>query len=259
MELPIAVLNTASDGRWRPGIGDPSWDGWLTVAAYLVAAALAALACRASWSDVRGFERARPEGRRQERLLTWFWLLVAVTLTALAINKQLDLQSLFTQVLRDQAHAGGWYADRRRYQFAFVVTIACGGVLGVGAIAWIWRRVLDRVWMALLGVGWLTSFVVIRAASFHHVETWLTSLTPVGNAALELSGIALVAVGAGRVLRPGETHPARRSRRPNRREPADRQERSRNHASLKCWRIRCTMRSAAWPSPYGLRAEAIWS
>ena len=91
----------------------------------------------------------------------------------------------------------GWYDDRRRYQFAFVVAIASGGVLGVGAMAWVWRRVLDRVWIAALGLGWMTSFVVIRAASFHHVETFLRGLTEAGNMAFEISGIAIVAAGAG--------------------------------------------------------------
>ena len=29
----------------------------------------------------------------------------------LGINKQLDLQSLFTEVMRDMAHAQGWYNE----------------------------------------------------------------------------------------------------------------------------------------------------
>ena len=82
-----------------------------------------------------------------------------MTLTALGINKQLDLQSLLTQLLRDAAQFQGWYADRRHYQFAFVVAIAAAGVLGVGAMAWVLRRVLGRVWVTVLGLGWMTSFV----------------------------------------------------------------------------------------------------
>ena len=136
-----------------------------------------------------------------ERLLAWFWLLACIALSALAINKQLDLQSLLTQVLRDQARDQGWYDDRRRYQFAFVVGVAWAGVLGAGVMAWVWRRVLDRVWIAVLGLAWMMSFVWIRAASFHHVETFLRSITHAGNVAFELSGIAIVAAGAGRALR----------------------------------------------------------
>ena len=212
---PAVVLDRVSDGRWRPGIGDPSWEGWLTVAAYAVAAGLAWLAYRSSRSEAHRLERTHRYAGESERLLAWFWLLACVTLTALAINKQLDLQSLFTQVLRDEARHQGWYADRRRYQLAFVVTIACGGVLSVGVMAWVWRRVLDRVWIAALGLGWMTSFVVIRAASFHHVETFLRSITHAGNVAFELSGIAMVAAGAGQALR------LRRLRRQRPSTPAD--------------------------------------
>jgi hypothetical protein len=201
MVLLLIVLETVPDGRWSPGISDPTWAGWATVAAYALAACLALLASRCCRSEAHRLERTHPHEAQNERLLAGFWLLACLTLTALGINKQLDLQSLFTQVLRDAAREQGWYDDRRRYQFAFVVGIACAGVLGVVAMAWVLRRVLDRVWMAVLGLGWMTSFVVIRAASFHHVETFLRSITHRGNVAFELSGIAMVAVGAGRALR----------------------------------------------------------
>lgn len=201
MVLRLVVLETVPDGRWSAGIGDASWAGWLTVAAYALVACLAWLAYRSCRSEAHRVERTHPHEAENERLLAAFWLLTCITLTALAINKQLDLQSLFTQVLRDAAHEQGWYDDRRRYQFAFVVAIAWAAVLGVGAIAWVLRRVLDRVWVAVLGLAWMTSFVVMRAASFHHVETFLRSITHAGNVAFELSGIAMVAAGAGRALR----------------------------------------------------------
>jgi hypothetical protein len=201
MILPAIILENAPDGRWRLGIGDASWAGWLIVAAYVLAALLAWLAYRLARSEAHRLDHTHPHAGASERLVAWFWLLACLTLTVLAINKQLDLQSLFTQMLRDEAHAQGWYDDRRRYQFAFVAAIAGAGVLGVGVMAWVWRRVLDRVWIAVLGLGWMTSFVVIRAASFHHVETFLRSITHAGNVAFELSGIAMVAAGAGRALR----------------------------------------------------------
>jgi hypothetical protein len=201
MVLPVVLLQTVPDGRWRPGIGDPSWAGWLTVAAYALAACLAWLAYRSCRSEADRLERAHAPAAENERLLAWFWQIALVMLSVLAINKQLDLQSLFTQVLRDEAHAQGWYADRRQYQFAFVVAIASAGVMSVGVMAWVWRRVLDRVWIAALGLGWMTSFVVIRAASFHHVETFLRGFTDAGNVTFELSGIVMVAAGAGQTLR----------------------------------------------------------
>ena len=71
-----------------------------------------------------------PHEARNQRLLARFWLVACVTLTALGINKQLDLQSLFTQLLRDAARLQGWCDRRRSYQFAFVVVIAGAGVGG---------------------------------------------------------------------------------------------------------------------------------
>src|SRR5918993_112231 len=104
MGLPVIVLESASDGRWRPGIGDPSWEGWLMVAAYTITAGLAWLAHRSYRSAAHRVGRTHAQQGATDRLLAWFWLLACVTLTALAINKQLDLQSLLTQVLRDAAH-----------------------------------------------------------------------------------------------------------------------------------------------------------
>jgi len=215
MVLPLVLFETVPDGRWRPGIGDPSWAGWLTVAAYALAACLALLAYRSCRAEAHRLGPTHRHEAEPEHLLACFWLLAGMTLMVLGINKQLDLQSLFTQVLRDAAHAQGWYDDRRRYQFAFVVAIAGAGAGVAGAMAWVLRRVLDRVWLALLGWVWVTSFVVIRAASFHHVETFLRSTTHAGTVAFELSGIAMVAAGAGRALR------SRRGERHKRRPPSD--------------------------------------
>ena len=105
----------------------------------------------------------------------------------------------------------GWYADRRHYQFAFVVAIAAVGVLGVGAMAWVLRRVLGRVWIAVLGLGWMTSFVDHPRRVVPSFDTFLRTVTSGGNTALELSGIAMVAAGAGRAIR---ERPVERQRRP---------------------------------------------
>jgi hypothetical protein len=208
MTWHVTVLDVVS--AWRPRVGDPSLTGWLIVAGYALAASLSLMAWRASRSAAGRLGLANPAEAVSERRLAWFWLLACVMATALGINKQLDLQSLFTDVLREVAHAQGWYDDRRRYQFRFVVTIAGLGLLAVLTTSWMLRRVLARVWTAVLGLGWVTAFVVIRAASFHHVETFLQRFPPGMNAAFELAGIALVAVGARRELRTRREGPPRR-------------------------------------------------
>ena len=43
---------------------------------------------------------------------------------ALGINKQLDLQSLATQIGRDVIKAWGLYSERRELQFGFILAVA---------------------------------------------------------------------------------------------------------------------------------------
>ena len=71
--------------RWAPGIGDPTVVGWVTVVVYAAVAFL----CLSARNNV-----AMHEGRRVRTL----WLGLGILLVILGINKQLDLQSLFTQV-----------------------------------------------------------------------------------------------------------------------------------------------------------------
>ena len=71
--------------RWRPGIGDPSFMGWLTVAAYAGAAFTAWIAARRT---------SRAPGTVGGSRGTW--ILVTILMVLLCLNKQLDLQSLAT-------------------------------------------------------------------------------------------------------------------------------------------------------------------
>jgi hypothetical protein len=233
-----SLLVTGADGRWHPGIGDPSVVGWVTVVAYVVAAALALRALRLHRRGARQHvpmhgaaelgPTSAPEGvvlddplaqrdearphvapqrhtsqpvrrsafAQQEWLLVRFWGLVAVTMLALGLNKQLDLQTWFTEVLRDLARAQGWWEARRPFQVAFIALIGlCGtGVTVVLALAM--RQVLHRVVGALFGLGALVTFVIVRAASFHHVDVLLGRGRVRLNWVLELGGIALIAISA---------------------------------------------------------------
>lgn len=73
-------MNLLHEIQWRPTIGDPTFMGWFTVAMYAVAMVLAA---RVWWIKKK---RA--------------WLFVAIVMAGLCVNKQFDLQSLFTDIGR---------------------------------------------------------------------------------------------------------------------------------------------------------------
>lgn len=194
----FVLLVTGPDGRWRPGIGDPSLMGWLTVVAYFAAAYFALEAARTSRYGERCLARVAPREAANQHQLTKLWILATVVMVALGINKQLDLQTWFTETMRDAARAQGWYEQRRDFQVAFIGAIALAGALGTLTLAYQVRRVVNRVAGAVLGLGVIVSFVVVRAASFHHVDVLLGTGSVRLNWVFELTGIALVGWSARR-------------------------------------------------------------
>lgn len=193
MSSLLTILSTGTDGRWHPGIGDPTPLGWATVFAYF-AAALAAV--RAA-SLVR--TRAADETRPVEALtVARFWTCVAMCMVLLGFNKQLDLQTWFTEVMRDLALTQGWYAQRQRYQVAFIGALAVSGMVALCALAWALRRVIGQVLGGTIGLVFISTFVLVRAVSFHHVDRMLGTGRIRLNWVLELSGIAIIFVSAMR-------------------------------------------------------------
>jgi hypothetical protein len=178
---------TCAFTQWSPGLGDNHWMGWLTVAVYLAASLAAARAAFALF----GIDAAT----RRERV---FWGISAGMMLLFAVNKQLDLQSLLTMVARCHAQLSGWYDMRRTVQEAFILIVGSGGLVALGLMALLLRGILGRVWPALVGLGFVCVFVVVRAASFHHVDILLGSevLGIRLNWALELPGPMLVALVA---------------------------------------------------------------
>jgi hypothetical protein len=185
----MGVTLTCAFANWSPGLGDNHLMGWVTVAVYLLAALGSARAMAAAIGPDRHL--------RRERL---FWALMVLLLALLAVNKQLDLQSLFTAIGRCHAQLNGWYELRDRVQVWFVVGVGLSGLAGLGFLVWLLRGLVSKLWPALLGAGLVSLFVLIRAASFHHVDA-LIGLKVGGvrvNWLLELPGPILVLLVAWR-------------------------------------------------------------
>jgi len=180
-------MNTGLIGTWSPGIGDPSVGGWLTVALYFAAAALVGLLLR-RWPGSNAVHEI------------WFWRLLLVALVLLGINKQLDLQSAFTELARLMAFQQGWYAERRQAQLAFIAGSAIMGLTLLAATAHLIWGAPRATWWALGGSAALVLFVLVRAASFHHVDEWLgRSLAGLRvNWLLEAGGLLLIGASAWR-------------------------------------------------------------
>lgn len=166
---------------WVPGIGDPSWIGWTTVVLYLMTAGLCvSIARRAEQGEAR------------------FWTILGLSMFALGINKQLDLQSLFTLVMRDNALRHGWFAERRELQLAFIIVIAAGGLVLAIASARRLRALRRNIRVAAIGACLIYTYVIIRAASFHHIDRVIGTEILGGrwSSMLEVGGITIVLTGA---------------------------------------------------------------
>jgi len=121
----------------------------------------------------------------------------------LGINKQLDLQSLFTEIGRQVARAQGWMDQRRIVQFWFIVAFGTTALGGFLLFAIIRRDLFRRFMLAFSGLFFLLSFIVIRAAGFHHFDEMLgfRFFGARMNWVLELTGIYSIVIGeVGEIL-----------------------------------------------------------
>jgi hypothetical protein len=189
-------------GHWSPGIGDPSFMGWATTFLYL----LTSLQC---WRLIRGAHKSP----RSESLI---WLSLAIGLLVLGLNKQLDLQTAFTETGRILARRQGWYEARRSFQLVFVALFAATTLLMSVGLLYLTRNASVAARVAVFGMVVLLGFILIRGVSFHHVDEFLRSrlFELRANWIFEIGGILLILVSAvvrGRTAR-GARRPARRLR-----------------------------------------------
>ena len=191
----LPVFDCISAG-WSPGIGDPDLYGWLGVALYGLAAALAVLV---AW---RG---PFPSGHHQRGAV--LWLGIAMLMAFLALNKQLDLQSLLITVGRCLARDEGWYESRRLVQRDFIMGMALATVLGAWATARLFGFLVRGDALLQAGLAAVAGFVLVRAMHLFHVlvpeDPTLDYLVHVLTTALELTGPTLLLAAEGRILRGG--------------------------------------------------------
>mgnify|MGYP000058814849 CR=1 FL=1 len=162
-------------------IHDRGTAAWIIVASYFVGAAASFWASRT--------------GRKRDRR---FWIGTSILLVLLGLNKELDLQTVLTDTARYLAHYGGWYDYRRIVQGLFLLALAVGGFLAIAALLRWLRRSSLPMKAAALGIGLLMIFIVMRAASFHHIDRWVT-INVAGLRSgwwLELAGIAVIGLSA---------------------------------------------------------------
>jgi hypothetical protein len=186
------MLAFTDNDHWVPGIGDPTVAGWVTVAAYFVAAWLC-------WRAARTARHYTPRKRR----VPWFWSAFGIVLVLLGFNKQLDLQTWLTLFAKHLALDEGWYLKRREFQAAFIAAVALAAVAALAGMRLLAGRSTPPIRLALAGGIFLGCFILIRASSFHHVDRML-GMDLGGlkvNWILELGSITCIGAAAGLALR----------------------------------------------------------
>lgn len=154
---------------------------WIVVVLYFLAAGAS------FWAAGRAESRER-----------YFWLLTGILLVLLGSNKELDLQAVLTQQARAIVRHLGLYEERRLMQGAFLVSLTVAGLLAAFMLgAWL-RRSSKPTKAAAVGIVLLFAFVMMRAASFHHIDHWVT-IDVAGLRSgwwLELAGIGVIGISA---------------------------------------------------------------
>lgn len=177
---------------WKASVAAADLADWITVAAYLGTAVLAASAARCAWLRRRPRERA-------------FWWITTALFCFLGINELLDLQTLLTDLGRANAQAYGWYGVHRQVQYYFILALSAVTIIAGVLMLRLTRNTPATIRLALLGLVFIGLFVLLRAASFHHLDDLLGSglkSFPLGSIQ-EVVGIAVVAVAAALYSRRG--------------------------------------------------------
>jgi hypothetical protein len=173
--------------NWSPGIGDPAVGGWATVVLYL-------LAVISTWRTANNV-RVRERFAAGEN---YTWRAISIMFVGLGINKQLDLQTALTEFGRVLADYQGWYDKRQVVQVWFIVGAALACILMACILLVIARKSPAPTWLALVGTTTVLAFVLIRAASFHHIDRFIggTILGLRWNWVLEMGGISTVVIAS---------------------------------------------------------------
>jgi hypothetical protein len=180
------VLGVVVNGHWRPEIGDPTIIGWLTTVLYLTSAGLCGIY---AWHSNKIFIN-----HIRNHLIFWWTLTVVMLL--MAINKQLDLQSLLILVVKKAAVNQGWYSQRHTVKIYFVTSISICSFFLITCLIWTYRHVLRHYGLILCGITLLLTFIVIRAGS-HNVKIfgWEPKKIRIHNI-LEIGGITCIGASA---------------------------------------------------------------
>jgi hypothetical protein len=189
----MVALGSSDHWDYVPHVGDPTLLGWTTTILYL----LAAYFSHQVWKGMalRPSRSSRPSNDRRG------WALTSAVMFVLGLNKQLDLQTTLQEVGIRLVVFLELYEYHRKVQVAVFLTAALVA-LGVGiATLPILLKAPPRLRIALLGVGIVASYIVLKAALIQKISARL------GNSAIEWiepAGVSLCLIAALSMRRVGQ-------------------------------------------------------
>jgi hypothetical protein len=92
----------------------------------------------------------------------------------------------------------GWCGERQTVQVRFIIGVAVICALIAITLLFLARRAPAPTWLGLFGTTTVLAFVLIRAASFHHIDKFIGDriLGLKWNWVLEMGGIAIVIIAS---------------------------------------------------------------
>ena len=148
---------------WVFQANDDTRGGWLAVLLYVILAILC-------WREVVRYYRATGIEIGSRTLPRNFWIGLALFITGLGINKQLDFQTLMIQLGREGATSAGVIDYKLWFNWVFLAGVIGGGIF---LVAYLWNcfqraRFSER--LVLTGTAMLGGFIFLRTAGMNHVQ-----------------------------------------------------------------------------------------
>ncbi len=179
-------LISCAANRWELRAGDPTLIGWLITLAYFML----------NFSIVKLLFNISSSNIYDRRRFTAFWIIILLIYLFFGLNKQLDLQTFLTATGRCVSKLQGWYEERRAFQFNLIMAGLAATAMFMLGFLYFFRTIIGQSLLALLGVSCSMVFVVLRAASIHHVDQLfrIEFFNVKAHAIIEMTGIVLVFV-----------------------------------------------------------------
>jgi hypothetical protein len=142
-------MNGAELFRWKLCFGDPTFIGWLLTGIYLL---IGMFALR------RSYKLAECSGE---------WFAMGALMLFFSFNKQLDLQTLISDVGRWIATSLGLMEQRHLFKIFFMLAM----VLCIVLTIWYLRKTVlvffRQFKLTVVGLAGFIIFIILRASSFH--------------------------------------------------------------------------------------------